>query len=141
MCALITARSTASGLCTLLLDVCTLHIDVLLLQRPLEDRELAEYVAFLTTVWAPLWGVTLTIATTKLDPNPTTNETTCIEALDAVMSDAAYGGAPVSATDALAGFVYAGPVHALVEYFVPKSRSAPPSWHLPAAQPNITVWG
>jgi hypothetical protein len=133
------ARSTASGLCTLVLDARTVHIDVLLLQRQLSEVDLDEYVAFLTTEWATLWGGTLTIGTTELDPNPTTNETTCIEALDALMSDAADAGTPVAAAAALAGFVYAGPVHDLVEYFVPKTRSAP-IWHLPISQP-ITLWG
>jgi hypothetical protein len=140
MSAPLAARSTASGLCSLVLDTPELHIDVLLLQRPLGELELAKYLLYLTSEWAMLWGTALTIGMAKVDPDPHTDERACIEALDACMSDAAEAGSHISATDALAGFVYAGPVHDLVEYFVPKSRHTPP-WHLPIAQPSITLWG
>jgi hypothetical protein len=147
-------NTSAGGLCPAMLTGPEVHISTLLVPATLATTDVAGYVTYLTSEWAGLWGVTLTIGVVAHDRStpvvPIVQEE--IDALDALMSAAADGGENVPPATALAGLMYAcctrelcrqagcavchGTGAALADYFMPTRCDR--RWYVSAAQPRIT---
>lgn len=141
----------------------TVHIETLVLLTPLTIMETARYLTHLTTEWAVLWGVTLTVEAVAVGTAGKIDVKAEVEAFDALMSTAAEGGTDVAPADALAPFLLpcgtppddpakaadgfcvaptcagcAGVGRALLQFVEVPNKRRP--WYITTAQPTITRW-
>lgn len=141
------------------------HIHELVLLAPMTKAESAAYLHHLTLVWAPLWGVALTVDKTVVGETGVPNITSAseVDALDALLSNTAEAGTDVSPADALSVFLLpcqtpasnptkvadgfciasecvgcAGTGVAFLQFVaVPNTKR---EWHIPATQSTIVRW-
>lgn len=156
-------HTTAAGLCGAMLVGPEVRIGTLLYPSGMAAADLPGYVGYLTEVWAPLWGVQLTIdacSPTDVCAEPAQE----VEALDALLSTDAEGGGGVHPLDAVSavalncstdpaspdkvadGFCVSAECPgcnnvgaALLEFCAPLGP-AHRLWHTPIAQPTIVRW-